>query len=32
MGENKLSWIITVEYEFTIEEDMFANAIFTENY
>jgi hypothetical protein len=32
MGENKLSWIITLEYEFIIKEEMFANAIFTENY
>lgn len=32
MGENKLTWIITLEYEVIIEEEMFANAIFTENY
>jgi|LauGreDrversion4_2_1035121.scaffolds.fasta_scaffold21463_2 hypothetical protein len=32
MGENKLTWIITLEYEIIIEEEMFANAIFTENY
>ena len=32
MGESKLTWIITLEYEIIIEEEMFANAIFTENY
>jgi len=32
MGEYKLTWIITLEYEIIIEEEMFANAIFTENY
>ena len=32
MGEHKLTWIITLEYEIVIEEDIFANAIFSENY
>ncbi len=32
MGESKLTWIITLEYEIIIEEEMFASAIFTENY
>jgi hypothetical protein len=32
MGENKLTWIITLEYEIIIEQEMFAIAIFTENY
>ena len=32
MEESKLSWIITLEYDVIIEEEMFANAIFTENY
>ncbi len=32
MGESKLSWIITLEYEVEIEDHMYVNNIIVENY
>ena len=32
MGEGKLSWIITLEYEIQIEKEMIVNAILLENF
>jgi hypothetical protein len=32
MGESKLSWIITLDYEIKIDDEMIVNAIYSENF